>query len=140
MTQEPTVRNARLNELEVPTGDVTIAGDDAAVAPGTSTSSSPGFGSWTQASADRPAVVTVAVTAQTDGTSDAIVNFQVDEDGGTTEDYSLGIITVANEMTAGADLTATATFVVPAGAQYQILNASDPNGANSLNTVREFTL
>lgn len=99
------------------------------------------FGSWRQVDADAPALVTVAATAETDGTNPGEVVVDVDEDGGTTADYTLPVVEIAADNAAGTAENGTVAGVyVPGGAQYQVRAASDPNGNNTLDTVREVTL
>lgn len=101
----------------------------------------PGFDSFRTPDADRPTLVVVEATVQTDGTSDGTVTFEVDTDGGTAADYTLTVANIPSDNTGGTATTGTIGGVtVPAGASYQVANASDPNAANSLDTVRETTL
>lgn len=99
----------------------------------------PGFGSWTQVSATRPAIVIADTLAETDGTSVGDVRLEVDQSGGTTTDYS-----VKNKLdadhNAGASQQVGITAWLAPGAQYQIRNVVDPNNANQINEVREITL
>lgn len=100
-----------------------------------------GFGTWRQVDADAPALLVVAATAETDGTAAGNVTVQVDEDGGTTADYTLPVVEVPADNAAGTSESGTvAGIYLPGGAQYQVQNASDPNAANSLDVVREVTL
>ncbi|MFB6237524.1 MAG: hypothetical protein ABEH81_04050 [Halopenitus sp.] len=109
--------------------------------PGTTTGVAPGFGTWRQVDADRSALLTVEATAETDGTSAGEVLLDVDESGGTTADYTLTIALSDADNAAGVALAdALASLYLPAGAQYQIRNASDPNANNTIDAVREVTL
>lgn len=106
---------------------------------GTTTAPAPGFGTWTTADANRPAEIEVDATAQTDGTSRGEVVVDVDESGGTTADYSLTVAYIDPDNATGAQDKDALTAYIPAGAQYQVRNASDPNAANTINTVRQIT-
>lgn len=138
-TQEPTVRNARLNQLEVPSGNATINGQNVTSAPSSSSSVSPGFGSW-QNTGSGLTLVLVEATAETDGASIGNVEVDVDEDGGTTADYSVSVANVDSDANAGTAEDDTALIPVPDGGAYQVANDSDPNTNNAINTVREFSL
>lgn len=107
---------------------------------GTTTDPGRAFGNFNTPSDDRPTLVTVEATAETDGTSAGHVEVDVDESGGTTADYSLSIVEVASDNATGTSETGTLTFYVPAGASYQVANTSDPNTNNSLDNTREVTL
>ncbi|NLV14369.1 hypothetical protein [Haloarcula argentinensis] len=104
-------------------------------------SSDPGlaFGTWRQVSPDRPAKVTAQVTVETDGSSNGIIQINVDESGGTTPDYDLFVVADAG-LGSGGQNSDSVTLHLPAGAQYQIQNGTDPNAANAISHVREFVL
>lgn len=106
----------------------------------TSSSVSPSFDTWTTADANRPTFIEVDASVVTDGTSEGKVVIDVDEDGGTSADYSLTIAEIDPDNASGAGQDGALTTYIPAGAQYQIQNVSDPNGSNVINTVREVTL
>lgn len=109
--------------------------------PGASDAATPGFGTWTEVDADRDALVTVGATAETDGTSDGEVVLDVDEDGDGNADYSLTVVVAVSDHSAGVALSdALPTVHLPAGGQYRVRSASDPNGNNTLDDVREVTL
>lgn len=109
--------------------------------PGPTSGAAPGFGAWRQVDPDKPALVTVAATAETDGTSDGEILLDVDEDGDSVADYTLTVVDVVADHAAGtAFADVVASLYLPAGAQYQIRNVSDPNANNSLDNVREVTL
>lgn len=109
--------------------------------PGATTSAAPGFDAWREVDAEKPALVTVAATAETDGAAAGEVVLDIDEDGDGAADYTLTVVAVAADHSAGtAFADAIASHYLPAGAQYQVRNASDPNAVNSLDTVREVTL
>lgn len=141
MTYDPIDTGPDDNEADKEIGveSATIDGDPAGGFPSTTTSDNPGFDSWTQVDASRPAFVIVQATAETDGTSGGQISIDVDESGGTSADYSLNITAPA----AAADGFRNAESVLlylPAGAQFQIRNASDPNMDNSIDNVREAVL
>jgi hypothetical protein len=109
--------------------------------PGPTSAAAPGFGAWRQADADKPALVTVAATAETDGTNDGEVVLDVDEDGDGVADYTLPLVDVVADHAAGtAFADVIASLYLPAGGEYQVRNVSDPNAVNSIDTVREVTL
>lgn len=109
--------------------------------PGPTASAAPGFGAWRQPDADKPVVLTVAATGETDGTSDGEVVLDVDEDADGVADYTLPVVDVVADHAAGTSFSGSvAGLYLPAGAQYQVRNVSDPNANNSLDTVREVTL
>lgn len=104
-------------------------------------SASPGFGSFRTPNADRTTLLTVEASAQTDGAADGTVELDVDKDGGTSPDFTLTVANVGSTATGGTTVTDSVAGVpIPAGASYQVSNASDPNAANSLDVVREQTV
>lgn len=105
----------------------------------TTGSLSPGFGSWSTADANRPTWLELDVTVETDGTSRGEIVVDVDEDGGTTADYTFTIAHIAPDNSAGTQDKGYAKVYIPAGAQYQIRNVSDPNGNNATGDVRLVT-
>lgn len=107
---------------------------DSLVNPGKSSAIAPGFNTWTQISTNRPAFLTLELYAETDGTTDAQVNVEVDESGGTTADYADSCISVAS---VGGSETELKFVYIPAGGQFQINNVSDPVPANSINIIRQ---
>lgn len=101
----------------------------------------PGFGAWRQIDADRAALLTVEATAETDGAADGEVLLDVDEDGDGAAEYTLTIVRAPLDAGAGVNMSdAVTSLQLPAGAQYQVRNASDPNAVNAIDTVREVTL
>lgn len=106
----------------------------------TTASVAPGFGTWTEADANRPTFLEADVTVQTDGTSRGEVVIDVDEDGGTTADYSLVLGHIDPDNASGAIDKDGRKVYLPPGAQYQVRNVSDPSASNSIDTVRQVTL
>ena len=104
-------------------------------------SASPGFGSWRNPNADRPTLLFVAASAQTDGTTEGDVQVQVDKSGGAASDYEVPVANTPADNSGGATQEgASGGLYIPAGGSYQIVNVDDPNGANSILDVREATL
>jgi len=120
------------NETVVsPAGDILTSGSF-----GSTVSLSPGFGTFTQVDADNPSIVAVTALAETDGVTTAIVKVRIDESGGTTADYNL-TVTKANNIASGTFRTeGSTTFLLQAGAQFEIQSDPDPNGNNILRAVR----
>lgn len=102
--------------------------------PGTTAAVTPGFNTWTTANTDRPSFLVVETYVETDGTTAGQIDIDVDESGGTTADYSLTNIAPA---AVGGSETDSHYVYLPAGAQYQINNVTDPNLANAINVVRQ---
>lgn len=119
---------------------LTVAGGEGIGIPSTSTSVSLGFGSWRSASGDRPVMIEVSTLVETDGTTAGEIKVDVDEDGGTTADYSLAAGYAAPELGSGAVSVENASAIVPPGAAYLIQNFADPNGGNQIQILREFEL
>jgi len=125
--------NSKLsNETVVaPASDILTSGSLDSV-----TSLSPGFNTFTQVDANSPALVLVAATTKTDGSTDGRIALQVDKTGNGTRDYS---ITLARQP-AGAGGNATSqqatTVLVPAGGQFKVFNADDPTGSNRIDDVQ----
>ena len=103
-------------------------------------SSGASFDTWTEVSSTRPAFVTASAAAQTNGTITARVKLAVDESGGTNVDYSVTLTQTASEHTDGTYHEGATSVLIPAGAQYQVENNSDPKGGNTLKEVRESIL
>lgn len=104
-------------------------------------SATPGFGAWREVDADQAALLTVEASAQTDGAADGEVLLDVDEDGDGAAEYTLTIVRAPLGAGAGVNMSDAVTSLhLPAGAQYQVRNASDPNAANAIDTVREVVL
>jgi hypothetical protein len=121
----------------VSTDSATIGGD-----PGVGLGQTDGInaslgGGWAQESADRPVMVELNAEARTDGSVNGTIEVDVDEDGGTTADY-----TMRSRADKGASSSAFSsyeswTIYLPAGAQWQIRNASDPTGLNRIFNARK---
>lgn len=149
-----------IDELKDPGGDVVVDVDDTGTLAwqravsfpsaqvggnevpgvGASSAASPGFDTWTKVSETRPAQVVVEVNVQTDGTTNAMVTFEVDESGGTTTNYAPVVSFVDSSAGAGVDNNGSLAILLPAGAQYRVANVVDPNGSNLITELREFTL
>lgn len=100
-----------------------------------------GFGTWRTPHSERATMVIIDVSAFTDGTTDGIVRFQIDQSGGSTADETY---TIAFSDDAGTSsntqIRTTSTFMIPPGASYQVENNSDPNSSNAINQITEYTL
>lgn len=117
-----------------------VASADFLISPGTS--SLPGLtsGVWRTPNASRPTLVWMQVHTKTDGTTDAYMQIDIDESGGTTSDYNFFASYADSSLGANAIQWSTTTFVVQAGASYKLTNVSDPAAGNFLGTNREYTL
>jgi len=104
----------------------------------TSTDPAPGFGTWIEADANRPVFLLIEIDTETDGSQEAAIFIDVDESGGTTEDYAIECRT--EDSTDGTRENETVSVLLPPGAQYRIRNVFDPKGLNSIQNVRQFTL
>lgn len=103
------------------------------------TALSPTLGSWDTADSTRPVWLEVNATVETDGASAGHVVIDVDEDGGTTADYSVNVAFVASDNATGTQDKGYAKVYLPKGAQYQVRSVSDPNGANAVGDARQIT-
>jgi hypothetical protein len=103
------------------------------------TSTEPGlsFGTWRQASSSNDAIAIVGVYVVTDGSNIGRADIKVDESGGTSADYTY-YVRADTDGGSGFSNEATFTLPLPAGAQYRVVNASDPTGGNIFRPVREF--
>lgn len=120
--------------------EATIGGGVGVGIPATSSDPGLAFDTWRQPSTDNPVIVQVEATAETDGTQSGRVSLLVDESGGTTSDYSQTVSEVSGGTGSGQNVGDMATALLPAGAQYQIDNASDPENSNSIDSIREFVM
>lgn len=103
---------------------------------GGSTEISTSLDTWFQVDPDNPVLLTGAAGAATDGTLPAVIDLQVDEDGGTTQDYEVTAARARPQLGNGAKIVNTITISLPGGAQARFNNTSNPAGANSLAQVR----
>lgn len=129
------------------TADTSMSAPAATIATGVgigvpASSSDPGlaFDTWRQPSADRPTLVHIEATAETGGSAAGEVDVAVDEDGGTTADYNLRVTDAPVVGGSTAVFTDSTAFLLPAGAQYQVINQNDPATGNSIDSIREFDL
>lgn len=132
-------RNIEANSITTDSGTIDGSKDIPGV-PSSSSSGTTSFGSWQQISSSRPGFVIIDASTETDGTTRGRITLQVDESGGTTADYDVELSRADPSMDAGTVIYDTVSCIIPAGAQYQIVNSDDPNSANSIITNREFTL
>lgn len=95
------------------------------------------FGSWRSPNSSRPVLVQVSYTIDPTGTTEAELALDVDEDGGTTADYTFNRTAAAG---LGASRQGSWFAYIPAGGGYQVRNVSDPDSGNTLNNVREWVL
>jgi len=114
-----------------PAGDILTSGSF-----GSTVSLSPGFGTYTQVSADHPSLLFGEFFVDTDGNNNATIDMQIDESGGTTATYELRVATVSEQLSAGTSANQTVTIPLPAGAQFKVLNTKDPNGINQILVLR----
>lgn len=106
---------------------------------GTTSAASPTFGTWTSVSTD-PALLMVKLSAQTDGTTNASIDLAVDESGGTTADYTYQDVCFADAGLGSNNRSNTmVTAYLTGGAQFQLINDSDPAAGNVIGTARFVT-
>jgi hypothetical protein len=122
------------------TDEGTISGKGIIGMPPSSNSGVGDYGIWRQVSAERPAFIIIEGVAETDGSASGRVGVQVDESGGQSDDYTLSAIRAPASLGSGAVIWDTLSLLIPAGAQYQVANISDPNSNNDVKDVREFVL
>jgi len=120
------------NETVVsPASDILVSGDiDGTIA------LSPGFDTFTQVSANHPALLTATTEAVTDGSTSAAIKLAVDESGGTTADYTFIVNFSPGSGSSGESGFNTISVLLPAGAQFEIRNSDDPRGENQIRTMR----
>jgi len=120
------------NETVVsPAGDILTSGSF-----GTSSPLSPGFGTFTQVSADKPSILLCRTSAFTDGNTAGDIRLKVDESGGTTPDYIGHRVLASKNLPSTTVISEVNTILLPAGAQFVIDNFLDPTGDNAINLVR----
>jgi len=124
------------NETVVsPAGDILTAATFA-----TTANATPGFDTPTTVSANAAALVTIALDADTDGSTSARIEVQIDETGSGSADYTAGVCVAKPTLPQNTSIHGTVTAFVPAGGQYEIVNVDDPRGANRILNVRHITL
>lgn len=129
-----------LTSTAVNTDSGTVNGDTMVGFPTSTQTVSTSFGTWTTADANRPTLLVIEVIAVTDGSSDGIIDMDVDESGGTTNDYRVLLAKCISERSSGDDRRSTVMVPLPAGASFKIRNFSDPNNGNSIDEVRKLVL
>jgi hypothetical protein len=105
---------------------------------------SPGFGSWTEVDANRPAFLEVDVRIfaknSSSGSADGIVDLSIDESGGTSANITYTMRIASNTLVSDPSGDFERRFrsvYVPAGGQFQLKDRSSPkNLANEIETVR----
>ena len=122
--------------LTATSGTITNSNKDIPGVPSTSGSGGLSFGTWKQASADRPAVIIINSKCVTDGSNNADIRLEVDESGGTSLDYQV-FANLADASFGSGETRNTVTWELPAGAQYRLNNKNDPTGSNSIFEARE---
>jgi len=118
-----------------PAGDILTSGSF-----GSTISLSPGFDTFTQVDANNPALVLVAVTTLTDGTTNASVTVDIDESGNGTATYTTPISSAATEAGDAFFSKGSSLTPLPAGGQIRINNLSDPRGDNIIEAARALIL
>jgi hypothetical protein len=116
--------------LDIPDGLFTGPTTDAGLSLG---------GGYTILDTNNPVFLELTIRATTDGTSNARVDINIDESGGTTPDYSF-IIFTESDTGSGIPTDETISVYLPAGGAVEIANTSDPAGDNQLRTNRKLTL
>jgi len=120
------------NETVVsPAGDILTSGSF-----GSSVSLSPGFDTFVQVDATNPSIVHGTVFVKTDSTTAGFAKVQVDESGGTSPDYEHGFVLADSNESSSTVARGNFTIPLPAGAQFQINNVSDPLNFNAIDTLR----
>lgn len=117
-----------------------LGGDEVPAMPGSSSNETGGVDSWRQASSSRPVEVVVQGEAYTDGASDAKVSLLVDEDGGSTADFTFTVAHAPSDLTDGTSDEGSLSLTIPVGAQYQVdaTSNNDPDDTDNSATVYEY--
>ena len=97
------------------------------------------FGVWRKPSDNRPVDVQLNITAVSDGNDNGYVTIEVDESGGTNTDYTL-VGAHADGGIGEHDQIETTLLILPRGAQYRVVNETDPTDYNTIYNVREVLL
>jgi len=104
--------------------------------PSESTDPELAFDTWRQPP-ESPTFVSMSVRLNPGAATEARVEVEVDEGGGTTVDYAFELS--AAEGLAG-NRSRSMSILLPDGGAYRVTNASDPDGANAITTHREQSL
>lgn len=115
-----------------------LGGNEVPAMPGSSSKPSISNDSWRQPNSSRPVELLVMGTAETDGTDDGKVNVMVDEDGGTSANYTATVSDVPADNSAGTSEDGALTVPLPPGAQYKVVWQGDDPNDNNTATVREY--
>jgi len=116
------------NETVVsPAGDILTSGSF-----GNTVSLSAGFDTYTQVDANNPSLLLVTITATTDGNTEARIQVNIDESGGSAVDYIALRAFVSDSAANFESHSASSCVPLPPGATFEIENASDPNGSNKI--------
>jgi len=124
------------NETTVsPAGDILTSASF-----GTTTSISLSFGSFTQVDANNPSFAIVELFCQTDGSSNASINVEIDENGDGTRTYKQQAAFSSGNHASSTGIVSVALYYIPAGGQIKVVNANDPQGTNGIRTTRALIL
>jgi hypothetical protein len=115
--------------------DGTAGGDPILGGPSGSSNPSVSFGNY-QTTAS-PLIVEVFCLAETDGSGNADVRLQVDEDSDGIVDKEITAAFADSDLPAGSQSRESAMVYVPEGGQYRIANQNDPNASNLIVDVYE---
>jgi len=128
-----------VNTDSVNTDDGTIGGAPIMGMPSSSSSPNLSFGSRTVVNSDQPVLLVLDVFVETDGSSEARIQAEVNEAGGTSIDYALAV-DIPPEAGAGANKHEILTIPLPAGASILVDNEQDPAGNNLISADRSFVM
>lgn len=101
------------------------------------------FGTARAPDANRPVLVEFHVDCVGSGGSQAEVELDLDRDGdGTIENTITAVAARASGLASNPDMRVenTTTVLVPPGGEVTVVNNTDPNNSNSINTVLEVVL
>jgi hypothetical protein len=118
----------------------TIDGDPAGGFGDTSSLSLSLGGGFTVIDPNRPAFITLVTSTETDGSTQAVIDVEVDESGGSSPDYEYQVGTANETEGSGVKVIQASTIYVPPGASVNLKNQSDPNGGNVVFDTRKAVL
>jgi hypothetical protein len=90
------------------------------------------FNEWFQMADEHIYLIWFQATVETDGTTDGLVELDLDYSGGTTAQKSFTVAQAPAALGAGATVTDNIVTFIPPGWHWQFANTQDPNGNNAI--------
>lgn len=123
---------------ELNNADADATGGGFLIGPTSSSGAGASFDAWLSVAGNSPVLITLGLDIWTDGSSNGSVTVHVDEDGGTSADYTINTLAPSVTASSNANFRYVFSFIVPGGGSFQIENSGDPTGSNSITLQRQW--